>query len=87
MGLDYVRFRKEVGQKLSEQTGAELIESTGTWTHAHEALVHLGLEPPAELHGPPPEELWNGLRGTGALPRGLAGPGWRKSPPWLKRGK
>jgi glutamyl-Q tRNA(Asp) synthetase len=50
----------ENGEKLSKQTGAAPIATTpsGRSATATHVLALLGLEPPGELHGAPPAELW-----------------------------
>ena len=65
------------GQKLSKQTGARAIDARASQAAALETLRRLGAEPPCELHGARPGELWawaiahwriEALRGVAALP-------------------
>ena len=67
------------GQKLSKQTGARPVDWRAPETAALQTLRRLGAEPPRELHGARPAELWtwaishwriDALRGIAALPEG-----------------
>jgi len=65
------------GQKLSKQTGARAVDRREPGRTALETLRRLGAEPPRELHGARPAELWSwaithwridALRGIAELP-------------------
>ena len=47
------------GQKLSKQTGARAVDARNPALAALETLRRLGAEPPRELHGARPAELWD----------------------------